>query len=245
MIDRIFLSGMQKIAELSAKRYDVFGNILMFHQVSDDKASWLFPEFAITRNSFQLVLDKITEAGIKLISIDGIEESVKKRERFLCITFDDGYQDTYSEAFPILREKNIPFAVFVTTSFLGREHYLTKEQVKELAADPLCTVGSHSATHPMTRKLSIEQKKQEYSESKKLLEDIIGKSVDYLAYPYGSYFACGTKGDADLLKDAGYKAAFSTVNAPVNDKTAADRYFLPRRNMGGPDVERRLDGILR
>jgi peptidoglycan/xylan/chitin deacetylase (PgdA/CDA1 family) len=233
--DRIYMSGMQKLAEFSARHKEAYGNVLMFHQVFDNKESWLFPEFSMTKADFCLMLEKLSQTGIKFISVNELEESVKQSEKFCCITFDDGFEDTYSQAYPLLKERGIPFTVFVTTGFLGKERYLSREQLKEISADPLCTIGSHTATHPMIRKIGSEQKQHEFSDSKKLLEDITGKRVDYFAYPYGSYLACGSEGDTDSLKKAGYKAAFSTVNASVNKKTIANRYFLPRRNIGGAD----------
>ena len=238
--DRIYLSVLQKLTEFSSKHKNPYGNVLMFHQVSDNKDSWLFPEFSMTTADFKIMLEKLSEAGTKFIGLNEIEDSIKRSEKFCCITFDDGYEDTYSQAFPLLKESNIPFTVFVTTDFLGKEPYLSKEQLKELSTNPLCTIGSHTVSHPMTRMLSSEQKIYEYSESKKLLEDVTGKRVDYFAYPYGSYFACGTEGDADGLKKAGFKAAFSTVDASINQKTISNRYFIPRRNIGCSDFEFKL-----
>lgn len=104
--------------------------------------------------------------------------------------------------------------------------YVTLKELKELAADPLFSIGSHTMSHPYLTQISPQEKKKEISDSKAYLEKLTGKPVTALAYPYGDY-------DASViaeLKEAGYKAGFA-----VNDRGTANepaRYSIPRIYMG-------------
>ena len=70
-----------------------------------------------------------------------------ERARLAAITFDDGFRDNLTTALPLLERFNLPGAVFVTTEFIGQPDYLSAAELRELAAHPLITIGSHGVTH--------------------------------------------------------------------------------------------------
>ncbi len=103
--------------------YQGIGHILMFHRICDDAGRIRVPGAANIEYppaKFACLLDQLQNAGYQFISLDelsGILLTRKKVPEFIVITFDDGYADNFTTAYPILKERNIPFSIYVTTSF--------------------------------------------------------------------------------------------------------------------------------
>ncbi len=146
--------------------------------------------------------------------------SAPLRENLLAITFDDGFQDNLTVALPLLEKYNLPATVFVTANFISKENYLTREELQKLASHPLITVGSHSFHHLHLSSLPEDEVRFELSESKKLLQEMIGKTVDLLAYPYGDCNKMVEK----LSEQCGYAAAWSVWNGK---NTPFSRWRVP------------------
>ncbi len=106
----------------------------------------------------------------------------------VAVTFDDGYRDNLHIATPILLKRNIPFTVFVTSSFVGKtsDGYLSAAELKELSALPNVTIGAHGATHIRLVECDDATLQAELSESRRRIEDLIGRSVTTVSYPHGS-----------------------------------------------------------
>ncbi len=105
----------------------------------------------------------------------------------LAITFDDGYKDSLTSAAPILAALNLPMTVFMTTAHLGKNSrlYLSAAELKTLASQKGVTIGAHGHTHTPLDSLSDGALKEELSQSRKILEDLLGRKVDSLSYPHG------------------------------------------------------------
>jgi peptidoglycan/xylan/chitin deacetylase (PgdA/CDA1 family) len=113
----------------------------------------------------------------------------------LVITFDDGYQNFYSQAFPILETHSIKVTLFPIAGFIGRasewdvlprQEHLNKTQLREIS-DHGHEIGSHTMSHANLTLLRTSDVEQELRDSKKMLEDIIGKPVTSLSFPFGSW----------------------------------------------------------
>lgn len=106
----------------------------------------------------------------------------------VAVTFDDGYRDNLHVAAPILLKRNIPFTVFVTSSFVGKtsDGYLSAAELKELSALPNVTIGAHGATHIRLAECDNATLRRELNESRRRIEDIIGRPVTAVSYPHGS-----------------------------------------------------------
>lgn len=144
------------------------------------------------------------------------------------LTFDDGLEDVFRVVYPVLKDREIPFTIFVPVDLLDTPGYISIEQLKEMAKDPLVTIGSHGVSHRVMTTLSVGEQELELVESKKTLQRIIGKSVDVYAYPHGQFNSDTIK----LLKKLNlYKAAFGVTGHPTNCFTESNRFDLPRFNI--------------
>ena len=144
------------------------------------------------------------------------------------LTFDDGLEDVFRVVYPVLKAREIPFTIFVPVDLLDTPGYISIEQLKEMAKDPLVTIGSHGVSHRVMTTLSVGEQELELVESKKTLQRIIGKSVDVYAYPHGQFNSDTIK----LLKKLNlYKAAFGVTGHPTNCFTESNRFDLPRFNI--------------
>lgn len=144
------------------------------------------------------------------------------------LTFDDGLEDVFRVVYPVLKAREIPFTIFVPVDLLDTPGYISIEQLKEMAKDPLVTIGSQGVSHRVMTTLSVGEQELELVESKKTLQRIIGKSVDVYAYPHGQFNSDTIK----LLKKLNlYKAAFGVTGHPTNCFTESNRFDLPRFNI--------------
>lgn len=111
---------------------------------------------------------------------------------------------------------------------------LSVRELKQLADNPLITIGTHCVTHPFLGALTDEEQEWEISESIKTLEEITGYSVTCMAYPFGSR-ASYHDGTIRLLKKYGIAMAFTTLNERLTKDT--DLYQLPRVVMGNYNLD--------
>lgn len=152
----------------------------------------------------------------------------------IAVTFDDGYKDNLYNAAPILLRHNIPFTVFVTSSFVqsNSSNFLNPKELRELSLYPGVTIGAHGVTHIPLTGCNDSALKKELQDSKYYLEDIIGKPVTTLAYPHGLV----NKQVRDAARDAGYiRGGCSLFN--INDKLQ-DPLLLCRSIILSQDSER-------
>ena len=195
--------------------------VLNYHKIDDANIS-----LAVTPKDFEAQLKYLQDNGYHTITPDELYESLEGGGRLpanpVLITFDDGYADNYSNAFPLLKKYGCKATIFVVTSFLSKyRSYLTWEQVKEMEQSGI-SIESHTVTHRSMTDLTDEQLKEELVESKKKLEAELGHRVNYIAYPTGTY----NLHIAQMVKEAGYKAAFTIKYGNVD--AASNVYALER-----------------
>ncbi|MGP1585824.1 MAG: polysaccharide deacetylase family protein [Schwartzia sp. (in: firmicutes)] len=151
-------------------------------------------------------------------------EGKKLPENPVLITLDDGYLDNYTNAYPILKKYGLKATIFVITGFMdrGQPGYFTWGQAAEMEASGLINIESHTVTHSSLTDLNEEQLRQEITASKADIERRLGKQVDFLAYPTGTY----NLHIAAIVKEAGYKGAFTVHYGNVDQKS--NLYALER-----------------
>jgi len=189
--------------------------ILCYHIVESPQD----PRMEISREVFQQQMRYLSMTGYTVVPLRHIYEYASGKRTSLpknavAITIDDGWRSTYTEAFPELKKRHFPFTVFIYPQIIGKTAYaLTWKQVKEMA-DAGVDIESHSYSHPFLtqRRHSTLDTKQygewlhhELVESKRILEKETGRTVSFLAYPYGDYDHYLT---ASVAR-AGYEAALT------------------------------------
>lgn len=201
-------------------------DVLMFHHVTDTYVDAI-STCKRTKDEFRQTLLNRIASGIKFISMDDVKELVCHggKGKYATVTFDDVPNNFITEAYPILKELKIPFTLFITVSYIEKPGYISKCELIELVKDPLCTVGAHTMTHPQLRK--VHNSYEEIVDSKKNLENLIGKEIKYLAYPFGLPSSISYKVTRQAQK-AGFELAFGTILISMNEVSSRCRYYLPR-----------------
>jgi len=229
LLDKILSKRWKKASQKSK----IKGEVLMFHHITDE-----FVNVTISCRCpvkvFEHYLDDYAQRGYEFVAVDealAILEKGESPKPFCVVTFDDIPDDVYQNAYPILKRRGIPFTVFVTTKYVDwvkpetGETFITKEHLLEMDKDALCTVGAHTVSHPMLK--NVENSFEEMIENKKWLETLMGHRVDYLAYPYGKHSSINNRIKKQTIQ-AGFKCAFSSIDAPINDISSKSLFFLPR-----------------
>ena len=202
------------------------GVVLMYHHISDVRMDEL-DTCQHTLEQFKKSLECYINQSYIFVNIDTALKMIREKseQKFAVVTFDDVPLDAYEKAVPVLLSMQIPFTFFITTGYIGTEGFMTAAQLKKLDNQELCTIGAHTKSHPMLRKVSNSF--EELKESKEILERLLGHPVDYLAYPFGRQSSISHKVMKQAEK-AGYKCAFGTIAATINDLSSKSLYYLPR-----------------
>ena len=117
----------------------------MYHRFNEIK----YPSTNIQLEIFEKQLEIIEKLGMKFIHPKDFEKSLSnnKKQRKLLFTVDDGLLSFYQNAWPILKEKNIPFILFVNTREVGAFNYMNWDQILELHNNDNVEIGNHSHSH--------------------------------------------------------------------------------------------------
>lgn len=202
------------------------GIALMFHHVTDEYVE-INESCKCKVGVFEKVLKSVKAEGRTYVSINEMIDIIKtkKKDAFAVVTFDDVPDNFYYNAFPILKRLDIPFTLFITTDYIDKPGFLTKNQLLELDNDPLCTIGAHTISHPMLRKVTNSQ--EELQVSKSTLESLLGHEIIYMAYPYGRQTSVSRRIMSET-KNAGYCCAFGTIQSKISDCSSRNMYYIPR-----------------
>lgn len=196
--------------------------VLNYHKVEDKDISLSINVADFDKQMAYLKNNNFHTISPKEFS-DAMEGKAELPENPVFITFDDGYVDNYTNAFPILKKYGFKAAIFCITSFMdqGNPYYFTWEQAKELDENGI-SIESHTYSHNSLTELSDDNIRHELLESKKSIEKRLNKTVTFVAYPTGTY----NLHIAQLVKECGYRGAFTIKYGNV-DK-ASNMYALER-----------------
>jgi peptidoglycan/xylan/chitin deacetylase (PgdA/CDA1 family) len=220
--------------------------ILMYHSISDDEEENLHYYYRINTSpkiftEHMRYLHENNYSVIRLQDISNYYSCLQDANKYVVITFDDGYDDFYTKAFPILQEHSFPATVFLPTAFIGNKklklkgkEHLDWSQVSELS-DMGISFGSHTVTHPELRGLRNEDVEYELMQSKKTIEDKLGKSIDTFSYPFkfpeeNRKFITLLK---EILENSGYNLGVSTRIGTTSKRD--DIYFMKRIAINSKD----------
>ncbi len=193
--------------------------IIYYHRVIKDLSQAGKHGIYVTAKMFDEHMHYLKSNGFQTVSFAGALQ-IKRENRkgkFVIITFDDGYEDNYLYAFPILKKYGYSATVFTvanleTNSWDEKEpqaRMLNTNQIKEMHKYGI-EVGSHTLSHCDLTKVNLGEAEKELRESKKMLEDKLGFEIKSIAYPYGNCNDWIKK----LAKNTGYKYSFASDKAP-------------------------------
>lgn len=196
--------------------------VLNYHQINNTDHNSL----TLSATEFEAQMKYLSQAGYTAISPDQLANYLQYGTALpakpVVITFDDGYEDNYQVAYPILQKYQFTATIFIITDYVSHYgKYLTWNQIKEMS-DNKISFEAHTLNHILLPKYSDEEVRKQLVKSKQALEWQLGKKVEYLAYPGGTY----DQRIIGLTKEAGYRAAF-TVNFG-RDKANSTLYTLNR-----------------
>ncbi|MDL2280928.1 polysaccharide deacetylase family protein [Selenomonadales bacterium OttesenSCG-928-I06] len=214
--------------------------ILLYHHVSDEKTA--LPELTVSSEEFDYQMKKLKDSGFSTITTEELlnymsNKQVRLPEKPIVITFDDGYEDNYTYAFPILKKYNFKATIFMVGVNIDANKRLSTQQMKEMVNYGI-EFGSHSITHSSLPALNKTELIKEIKNSKKQIEQVIKKEVSLFSYPYGDY-------NLNVLESTefNYKGAVTVLPGPV--KSNYDNVFLMRRIpiFNDTDIEKLFDLI--
>ena len=221
----IIFAGNEIDKKISAQNIEEVANgpkilVLNYHQVNNN-----FNPLAVPVNSFADQMNYLVDSGYVSITPEelagGLAGEISLPEKPVLITFDDGYIDNYTNAFPILKALGLRATVFVIAASVDKPQYMTWDNLKEMEKNGI-TIQSHTLTHAKLEELPDDEIRNELLNSKLMLEENLGHPIEFLAYPTGTY----NLHIAGIARDAGYKGAFTVKYGNVD--LGSNMYALER-----------------
>jgi peptidoglycan/xylan/chitin deacetylase (PgdA/CDA1 family) len=194
----------------------------MYHYIRDASGeSQLGKNLSVNPTNFDLHLKWLQDNDYESLTVADLSDPDKKilsqiigeGKKPVIITFDDGYEDAYTNALPVLEKYKMTATFYVIRDYVGRPEYMNQKQIDSLEKAGF-EIGSHTLSHPDLTKISLEDGQKQISDSK--------EDSTTFCYPAGRY----NDTTVDLIKKAGYKAAVTT-HFGIADQDSLD-LELPR-----------------
>jgi len=208
----------------------------MYHHIAPPPVGGEHPGLFVAPERFESQMAYLKARGYEVAPLDRVREALLGRARLprrtVAITFDDGGADIHLNALPILRRYGFPATVFLVAGKIGKtrlkrgwppvaSRYLNETEIAEMLGAGI-EFGSHTLTHIRLAKADPQRCEYELAESKRLIEQMTGRQVGWLSYPFGSF----SRRTIEIARRLGYVGAVSTIRD--NRATAARLYYLPR-----------------
>lgn len=171
-------------------------SILMYHRVNNRVEK----ELSVKVNNFKWQMNYLKKKGYRVISLDQaliMADTPPKLNKYVVLTFDDGYLDYYTSAYPILSSYNYPSIIFLIPGVIGTNQVfwwdrdigesslMDWDHICKLKKDPLIYFGSHTMTHPDLNMIESYDVIKELCLSREILEKKLSRPIHHLAYPRG------------------------------------------------------------
>jgi peptidoglycan/xylan/chitin deacetylase (PgdA/CDA1 family) len=209
--------------------------ILCYHNVAPPPRTTRFPNLYIDPKRLESQFQWLRRLGLRGVALREALPSIAAgaRSKLVALTFDDGYQDVFEHAVPLLRKYGFTATCFAVSDTLGdhnrwdadfvgaRKPVMTRDDLRRWI-DAGFEVGSHSHTHARLPTLPPELASEEIASSRAILGAELGVAIENFSYPYGAVDARAR----DLVFAAGYRSACGT--APHAADSTDDVFCLPR-----------------
>ncbi len=212
--------------------------ILMYHSITDTIPPRLAP-WSVPPAHFDEQMQYLTDNGYQALTVSQFidRRQLDLPDRPVVVTFDDGFDNFYTTALPILHRYGLTATLYLATAYMGGTsrwlahdgggdlRMLTWDQVREACSAGI-EIGGHTATHVPLTQVSEDEARREIAGCKQHIEDQIGQQVRSFAYPYG-FFSGAVK---TLVQAAGYESACAVLynmSSPTDDAFALARHIVP------------------
>jgi len=215
---------------------------IMYHRVGEGK----YPSTNVSVEMFKQHLQLIEQSGLKFLEPKKFKQMILEgqslKERSILLTVDDSFKSFYDNAWPILKEKNIPFLLFVNTREVNSKHsnYMNWDQVRELRDSGLVTIGGHSWSHEYFVDMKIEDVKKDIKKSHEDYKRELKTIPDLYAHTFGETSEAIIK----LIRSFGYKIIFGQHSGVISRNENINYFprFSLNENYG---KEKRFKNILK
>jgi peptidoglycan/xylan/chitin deacetylase (PgdA/CDA1 family) len=214
--------------------------ILMYHSIAEEDESGVHAYYRTSTapGVFAAQMEQLHRDGYSTCSmaqaVEYLLADMHTAIKAVVITFDDGYRDFYTKAFPVLNRYGFNATVFLPTAYIGESpvqfkgrECLTWQEARTLQRHGIL-FGSHTVTHPQLFGLSAHAIDEEIVNSKKTIEEKLGCAVNSFAYPF-AFPQTDTdfkKRVRDSLQRAGYENGVCTIVGRANRRS--ELFFLER-----------------
>lgn len=197
--------------------------VLMYHKIGEPPERTSLKKLWVSEKDFRRQMKYLLERGYTPVTLAELRDFIQGKKPLppnpVMVTLDDGYQNNYTCAFPVLEELKVKANVFLVYETVGRHNawhnpdsepwlkMLTWPQVEEMERSGLVEFASHTMRHSNLLEIPPEEVRWEVEESKKRMEDKMGREMFAFAYPYGAG-AYDPRVREKVLK-AGYSLDFS------------------------------------
>ncbi len=189
-------------------------SILMYHSVERNDA---IPLLAVKPEIFQKQMKYLKDNSYQVIKLSDLVNLLKGGkelpEKTVVLTFDDGFKDNYSNAFPVLKEYNLPATIFLTVGWVGKEVVtshgafpaLNWNEIEEMHSSDLIDFQPHTITHPKLDQITLGEIESEIIQSKKIIEEKLNKECRFFAPPKGRI----SQEVKEILENEGFEAVLT------------------------------------
>jgi len=216
----LFISN-SKAVETNIKYYSDDKGILslMYHRFNEDK----YPSTNIQMDVFKNQIEIIKKFKYSFYDPKNLEGNfdTPKSEKKILITIDDAFSSFYEFAWPYLKKEKIPFILFVSTEAVGKNGYMTWDQIRELEKETIAYIGNHSHSHDYLVDLKNDEFIMDINSSSLIFKERLGYNPIFFSYPFGEYSL--------LIKEyisKNFKFSFGQHSGVIDINK--DRYELPR-----------------
>ncbi len=196
--------------------------ILIYHSVRPyyPGITNLVKEYTVPPDIFEDQMKYLRDNGFTVVTFDDLsayfQAGAALPAKPVMVTLDDGWENQYIYAFPILKKYKYVGTFYIYPSVIGKKHFLIWPEIKEMIAGNM-VIASHSQSHPELPKITDPVLlKKEISGSKEVIEKELGIRIMDFAYPFGAY----NDQSVQMVKDSGYRSA-RTVRAGVRADSSA------------------------
>ena len=157
----------------------------MYHRFNEDK----YPSTNIKMDIFikQINIIKDKKYSFENPKDFDLNFNNPKTKKKVLITIDDAFSSFYNHAWPYLKENKIPFILFVSTEPVGKNGYMSWEQIKEIEKEKFAFIGNHSHSHDYLLDLTFENFKKDINKSIEIFKKELGYNPIFFSYPFGEY----------------------------------------------------------